>query len=417
MTRSAASLTAQIRERLPKTLPRRIGVAVSGGGDSVALMHLLHGIAQAEGVTVLAATVNHGLRPEAAAEAETVAAQAGSLGLSHDTLLWQGWDGSGNLQDQARQARYALLTEWAGRNGVEAIALGHTADDQAETVLMRLARAAGVTGLSSMPSVRARDGVLLLRPMLDISRQELRTYLREIGADWIEDPSNHDTRFDRIKVRQALASLEPIGITAQSLARVAENLAQARDALARYTQESARKITEVKDGAVCIDPAGFAALPREIQRRLLVATINWIAGEGYPPRQSNVDQALEALLNRRTSTIGGCLVFTERDNAWICRELKALQGVTAACNQPWDRRWVVSGPTIPDAEIRALGEDGLKQLLDWREARLPRRALMSTPAVWTGDTVVSAPLSGSANGWHAEMMPNWPEFYAMILSH
>jgi tRNA(Ile)-lysidine synthase len=134
------TLTSDLRARLPERLPERLGIAVSGGGDSIALMHLLHRIASDEGVALFAATVDHGLRAESADEARTVAKQAAALGIPHDTLRWQGWDGAGNLQDHARQARYALLKEWAKRNDISAIALGHPADDQAETLLMRLAR-------------------------------------------------------------------------------------------------------------------------------------------------------------------------------------------------------------------------------------------------------------------------------------
>ncbi len=231
MTENAEELRAEIRARLPKTLPSRLGVAVSGGGDSAALLLMLNDIAQNEQVKLFAATVDHCLRPDSAVEAQEVSELAACLGITHQTLKWTGWAGQGNLQDQARQARYRLLTEWATHNAISAIALGHTADDQAETFLMRLGRAAGVTGLSGMPVERILDGVTMLRPMLGITRQALRGYLSSEGVGWIEDPSNQDLRFDRIKARQALSDLKGLGISASSLTRVAENLAQAREAL------------------------------------------------------------------------------------------------------------------------------------------------------------------------------------------
>lgn len=133
------------------------------------------------------------------------------LGVSHDVLVWTGWNGAGNLQDQARRARYGLLTDWAVRRGVSAIALGHTADDQAETLLMRLGRAAGVTGLAGMAARRDQGGIEVLRPMLSITRVRLRAYLSKGGKSWVEDPSNHDERFDRIRARHALDGLVPWG--------------------------------------------------------------------------------------------------------------------------------------------------------------------------------------------------------------
>lgn len=417
LTQGPDSLTSKVRARLPDRLPQRLGIAVSGGGDSVALMHILHEIAQEEPVELFAATVDHGLRAEAAQEVEMVAGQAAVLGLHHDTLRWQGWGGTGNLQDQARQARYSLLTDWARRNDISAIALGHTADDQAETFLMRLGRAAGVTGLSAMPTVRDRDGIKLLRPMLGLKRDRLRLYLESISVQWAEDPSNQDVRFDRIKARQALAALEPLGITAESLTRVAENLAQAREALNQFAQVSAQKFARAEAGDVILDRAGFAALPTEIRRRLLVGVVSWIAGPGYPPRQSSLDLAMQAVVDGRAGAVGGCLLVPEGDNPRICREFKAVEGMTAVVGETWDARWILTGPEPEGTEVRALGEDGLTQLTDWRVTGRPRLALQSSPAVWRKDVLLAAPLAGFPNGWRADPAPQWPKFHASFLSH
>ncbi|WP_170332782.1 tRNA lysidine(34) synthetase TilS [Ruegeria arenilitoris] len=417
MTDQSDTLRSELRARLPDRLPPRLGVAVSGGGDSVALLHLLHEITQDEQTKLFAATVNHGLRPEAAAEADQVAELAARLGIPHETLLWQGWDGSGNLQDQARQARYRLLTDWARRSDIPAVALGHTADDQAETVLMRLGRASGVNGLSGMPYARDQNGITLLRPMLGITRKSLRDYLSQLGESWIEDPSNHDQKFDRIKAREALTELGPLGISAQSLARVAENLAQAREALALYTQETARKIAKVDGGDVCIDRNGFGLLPVEIQRRLVVGAIAWIAGQGYPPRGATVDQAVTAVGEGRTLTLAGCLLISHQDKTWFCRELNAVATETAAPLEVWDKRFVLSGPQTAGAEVRALGEAGLPQVPDWRALGKPRQALLSSPAVWSGENLLAAPLADYSNGWTAEFAPQKPEFYSSLLSH
>ena len=146
----AAALEAALAAVFPDARPTALGVAVSGGGDSVALLCLMADWAAPREVRLAAATVDHGLRPEAAAEAAGVAALCGRLGLAHATLRWEGWDGRGNLMDAARRARRRLLADWAAEQGLAAVALAHTRDDQAETVLMRLARGAGVDGLSAM---------------------------------------------------------------------------------------------------------------------------------------------------------------------------------------------------------------------------------------------------------------------------
>ena len=141
-----------------------LGVAVSGGGDSVALLLMLATVAR--GRPLAAVTVDHGLRPESGDEAAAVEALCAARGIPHATLRWNGWDGAGNLQDRARQARRTLIGAWARANGIGAVALGHTLDDQAETFLMRLARGSGVDGLSGMAPATRAEGVLWLRPLL-----------------------------------------------------------------------------------------------------------------------------------------------------------------------------------------------------------------------------------------------------------
>ena len=417
MTSDADTLRSEIRGHLPDPLPYRLGVAISGGSDSTALLHLLSGIARGAGVKLYSATVDHGLRPESGAEAASVASLAHSLGIPHQTLKWQDWDGSGNLQNQARRARYRLLGEWAGALDLAAIALGHTADDQAETLLMRLARSAGVTGLSGMATARIEGDLTLLRPMLSITRARLRAYLTGQGLGWVDDPSNQDRRFDRIKAREALNGLDQIGITSQGLSRVADNLAKAREALARYAQESARRHVQVIEGDLCFDRTGFASLPDEIRRRLVVASVMWLTGRDYPPRQTATDHAVQAILTGQTTTLAGCQVVADRKKVWICRELRAVGTQIAQPGTVWDGRCVLIGPETTDAEIRPLGENGILQLSDWRAASKPRAVVVTTPAVWVNTTVIAAPLAGFANGWTLIAPSGRPQFYDTILSH
>ena len=137
------SLRAIARSAIKEVSNGRIGVAVSGGSDSMAALHILAGVAAESGVAIHAATVDHGLRPEAADEARQVAKVCVALAVPHEVLRWEHMEISGNLQDQARQARYRLIAGWARERGLSAVVLGHTLDDQAETFLMRLARSSG----------------------------------------------------------------------------------------------------------------------------------------------------------------------------------------------------------------------------------------------------------------------------------
>ena len=179
----------------------------------------------------MAATVDHALRPEAAAEAAQVATWCKARGIPHDTLIWEHGTIEGNLAAEARRARYRLLADWAGAKGLTHVLLAHTEDDLAETLLMRLGREAGLGGLAAMRASWSEHGITFLRPLLGQSRAELRAFLRDQGQDWIEDPSNQDPTSDRVRARQALDHLAPLGITRQGLARSAKYLSDARSAL------------------------------------------------------------------------------------------------------------------------------------------------------------------------------------------
>lgn len=417
-------LTQQVAEAFLPHPPEKLGVAVSGGGDSMALLHLMHGFCTLHGARLFAVTVNHGLRAEAASEAGTVKSYCASLGISHDTLLWDAWDGRGNLQSLAREARYKLMGAWAQDQGVSTVALGHTADDQAETVLMRLARSAGVDGLSAIPHRMVRDGVTWVRPLLGASRSELRSYLQNQRIPWIEDPSNDDPHFARVKARRALAVLADLDIDAKGLAQVAAQMSAARKALDWQTFLAAREIVTVDAGAVVLDQRLMRIQPEEIQRRLIVQALTWVSGGAYPPRRGAIAELLAALRRGTGGTVDGCHARRVAGNIWVFRELNAVRDTQSAHDVLWDARWRLS-PLVPetDAEqwddvvVRALGPEGLEQCPKWRDTGRPHAVLMSTPAVWRGDTVVAAPLAREEQNWHADIEGGAETFFAALLSH
>ena len=409
-----ASLTRRFLDGLQQAAASglRLGLAVSGGGDSMAMLHLA---ADAK-LAVRAVTLDHGVRPDAAAEAVLVGVECARLGIGHDILQWQGWKGQGNLQDQARRARRTLIAEWAVQHDIGVVTLAHTRDDLAETFLMRLGRGAGVDGLSAMSAAWQGNGITWLRPLLTASRGELRSYLRSKAAIWVEDPSNENTRFDRIKARKAIATLGPLGITAERLAEVAGHLAEARDTLEAATDLAAQLGLQAKAGSLRLDRACLAGQMPEIRRRLVQRAIGWIAPSDYGPRGAALQQLLDRLAEGKSGVLAGCRFVIQPTDIAIFREAKAVEGITAQPGALWDGRWQVSGPFPEGSEIKALGA-GLLLCANWRATGLIRAELQSSPAVWQSGRLIAAPLAGFGPEFSAKPLPGATGLHHSAIVH
>ncbi|MBK5928182.1 tRNA lysidine(34) synthetase TilS [Rhodobaculum claviforme] len=400
--------------------PGGLGVAVSGGGDSVALLVLLVDWARPRGVALRVATVDHGLRPEAADEATAVAGLCARLGVAHDILHWDGTARRGNLQDAARRARLRLLAGWAATHGLSAVALGHTRDDQAETVLMRLARGAGVDGLSAMAPVRRGEGTVWVRPLLSVGRAALRQELRARGIDWAEDALNDDTRFLRVRARRALAALGPVGIYAAGLAATAARMASARAALEAATAQAAARLATLEGGDVTFDLPGLMALPEEIRARLVNGTLRWIGAGAYAPRRAALARAVGRIAAGHDVTLAGCTLRVRDGGLRIGREWRAVRGRSVPVAGLLDGRWRLMPPEGCRTEglhAAPLGPEGLQGCPDWRATGLPRATLVAGPAVWAGPTLVAAPLAGLRDGWRAATVPAAADFPTLFMAH
>jgi tRNA(Ile)-lysidine synthase len=390
-----------------------IGVAVSGGSDSMALLDLIFRTCPDRLATVGVATVNHGLRAGAEAEARTVAAFCAARDIAHVVLHWNGSDSVGNVQNAAREARYRLLAGWAKDRGAGVVALGHTEDDQAETFLMRLSREAGVDGLSGMPAKFERHGVMFARPLLDIGRRRLRAYLQRQGIGWADDPSNDDAGYERVRVRHILAALNPLGIDAETLCRVAGQIDAARRALVHVTRITVRNAVTEDRGNLLIDVPRLNAQPADIRRRVILAAIKWITSSTYPPRRDDMERLMAALDGDMCQTLAGCLIERRGNVIGMFRETNAVRDTVSATDRIWDGRWRIDGPHDPALQVRALGE-AIKDCPEWRQSGLPRAALMASPAIWQGETLIAAPLAGLQNGWTARIVA---EFASSLVTH
>ncbi|MSP44127.1 MAG: tRNA lysidine(34) synthetase TilS, partial [Alphaproteobacteria bacterium] len=232
-----------------------IAVAVSGGADSMALLHLTTRWLEQTGQRgrLLALTVDHGLRAASAAEAEQIGGWCREIDVSHKILRWQGVKPVSDIQSAARRARYELMTNACKELGIPSLLLGHQLEDQAETFLLRLGRGSGVDGLSAMAPERDWNGVRILRPLLGFSRLRLQATLKMQQTPWIEDPSNHDPRFARVRMRDRLQDMAAAGLGPARLAQTAGRMRRVRNALEDVTWRLMREVVQW-------EPCGFACL-------------------------------------------------------------------------------------------------------------------------------------------------------------
>lgn len=309
-------------------------LAVSGGADSLALMHLVHdwAVTRKSKIKLHIATVDHGLRVEAAEECAFVAAEAARLGLVHTILKWHHSDSvDRNLQAQAREARYRLLADHAREIDCSHIVLAHHMDDQAETVFIRLIRGSGVSGLAAMVQEKQLDDIVVHRPLLGVPKSRLVASLKVRGRRWIEDPSNQNEDFLRVRVRHLLPILAQEGCDASRLAKTARRMARAEQALNAMTGEIFSRFFNPEPGralSVCLKR--FVNQSDEIRLRLLRASLHYVVASDYPPREEGLlglDEALCQMmavdqLQRRSlkRTLGGCCFDLRGGRLWIYRE-------------------------------------------------------------------------------------------------
>ena len=380
------------------TFHGHVALAVSGGSDSTALMWLAsrwaRALSQPPKISVL--TVDHGLRPEAAAECARVAGWAGVLGLDAHILTWTGLRPASGLQAKARDMRYGLMRDWCLANKATLLVTAHTLDDQAETLPMRLARGSGIRGLSSM----RRDDkgpVVLERPLLETSRAQLRATLAAASHPWIEDPSNADERFERVRLRKAQPLLAELGLTPAAVARSAARLERALEPLEDLCRGFLAQHVEARpEGFAIVDLAGLRKLDDEIAIQVLERLLGRLGG-GAPPRLMAIE-ALHHWLRRgevQARTLAGCHIAQRKRHLLIGREAgrisKAPVAILPGRSILWDNRFRVSitGAGKPCGIVPARG---LKLA---RNPDIPAFVQDSLPAVLVQGEIAAIPALGT----------------------
>ena len=274
----------QIVRNLANLKLRSCGIAVSGGSDSMALFHILTDWKSDNKPEIFVASIDHGLRLESKSEVEFVKKICEMKKIKHFSLkpTVNISEAQGNLQDNARSARYQLLRNWAISNDLESILVGHTLDDQEENLLIRFLRGSGVDGLASMENMVVRNGILWIRPLLKCRKEELRNYLRSNNYSWIDDPSNYDDKYRRVKVRKLLQQLKSSNLIATNFVKTAAHMLRASKLSKETAISNSKSLLSCDDvGQITFEAKKFSELFEDTQYRILAGIISWFSGVFY----------------------------------------------------------------------------------------------------------------------------------------
>ena len=371
-----------------------IAVAVSGGADSMALLHLLNRWALVNGVTLNALTVDHGLRAGSTAEARQVGSWCAEMGVAHEVLTWSGEKPKSRIQEVARRERYNLLQDWCIRMGVADLFVGHNRNDQAETFLLRMSRGSGLEGLSGMPLVNQRDRISVVRPLLNIERPRLEITLKLADQGWIDDPGNSDDRFARVRVRHKVELLEGYGVSVAAVAETAR-------VCGRWRQKREGEVSAVASRSVTLYPEGYADINRqelikatnETANGVVSALLKLIGGRDFAPKRSRQAPLCRALLDPSKNfvcTLGNCSIAAEGDRIRLWREFGTISeevSLDGPSPSAWDGRFLVyfDPCKAPNAAfIGALGRAGWEEIADDVGAefrRIPGPVRFGLPAI------------------------------------
>lgn len=381
---------------------KKIAMAVSGGPDSLALVYLIKKWSKGKKIKLVALSVNHNLRAEAKEELLKVKKWMKSEQIDHHILTWDGGKKvKSNIQNNARKARYTLLTNFCKENDIETLCVGHHLEDQAETVLQRLARGSGLDGLTGMKDSTIVNTITILRPLLQFKKSELITYLQKNNKEWIVDPSNNNKKFSRVKIRKLLDTIEEKEQINTRLAAMAEDLQRTRSYVEYCIEKDQKEILKIfPEGYVEINITKLFKLHEEAIYRILSKQLKIIGGKDYPPRFVKLKQLVVRLKNNKkinASTLAGCRLEMKNTNSLIIyRELNDIEPdkiIEESTNITWDNHYTcyIKHSKKEVLNIGALGNEGLKQVKEFISTNIPKNVLPTLPALKKVEKVVAIP--------------------------
>ena len=371
-----------------------LAVAVSGGVDSMVCSLLILDWIRAHGGTLHTFTVNHSLRPETAMEAQRVSEWMHGYGIAHQTLTYTGSYTPGNLQAQARDVRYRLLSDACKTHGILTLVTAHHYDDQLETSRYREHRGSTSFGMAGMAEQQILYGMHIVRPLLMLPKAELLAYARARAIPWLEDPSNYHPRFARTAHRLALENSS----TREKAGRQQREAAHQRgedEAMVNHLATISVRLHSW--GFLCLFPKPYLLASPPIRKRLLSRMVQMVSGRDYPPRNSELAQADNAVREQGKTTLGGCLIVPYRGHIYIIREPAYAKRLSVTLGlHLWDVRMQVQvPPEFSSLTLAPLGEQGWKTYLAQQGKRppssLPACVFYGLPAFYRLEKLIAVP--------------------------
>ena len=420
INQDSGKMIEQVVSNLASLKLSSCGIAVSGGSDSIALFHIITEWEAENKPEIFVASVDHGLRSESKAEVEFVKKICEMKGVKHFSLkpTMNILEAQGNLQDNARSARYQLLRNWAISNDLKCILVGHTLDDQEENLLIRFLRGSGVDGLASMENMVVRNEILWIRPLLKYRKEELRNYLRNNNYSWIDDPSNHDDKYQRVKIRKLLKQLKSNGLIAPNFVKTADHMLRTSKLSKEIAKSNSKTLLSFNVvGQITFEVEKFSQLFEDTQFRILSGIISWFSGKFYKPRFSQLENIHNKILNlkRMGTTLGGTVFKKKNGVVTVMRELASIEENYLVKEEKfiWDNRWLITLKPEKKGKlyVKPYGLLGLDDHSFSITSEFDKSALAPIPTITTNKSVKFVPLSNLEYDVDIKLLNQDNEFY------
>jgi tRNA(Ile)-lysidine synthase len=384
---------SNISRLLGEYMPKKIAAAVSGGPDSMLMCYMAQNFCRDNNIELHVVIVDHMLRDESSTEAKKVSDFLKGQGIIVHILRWEGDKPSSNIQAIARKERYKIISSYCKDNGIYHLITGHHADDQAETVFMRIMRGSGIDGVSGIKEDSCIEGISVIRPMLSIYRDQIVSAIKEMGWHYVEDPSNKNEKFSRVKVRNFLSQPQ-WEFMKSKLVLLGKNAGRSR----RYLDQQTNLF--LKESWMCCSAGTYSIsidvlleIHEEIALRSLCRVLMHVGGSHVPTRLAQLERIYTDLrLNTwKDRTLFGCLIRIRKGNLIVIREWEDIPSFTplpAGAEVLWDGRFIIKSNV--DGYVKKLSIDDIKICLGDKASRslLPYEVVKTLPFIFSVDDVI-----------------------------